>query len=158
MAHPTQNRRSRRPLALTAALVAVVAAAVITAVTLAAPRERAMPLVLDGGAGSAGASCMRLDDFAVDALRKADVVLEGTVISADDPGSPDARLIVRAERFFRGGPAEVVELRRPPFEGDFGAVRAGDSLLVTASDGRMLGCGLTAPSSPELRAYYDAAF
>ncbi len=141
-------------------LVPAVAVAISIAVGVAARATRPGPavLVLGGVAGSAAASCARLDDFAVDALRQADVVLEGTVVSADDPGSPDARITVRADRFLRGGPARVVELRRPPFEGDFGAVRAGDALLIAASDGEMIGCGLTAPSSPELRAYYDAAF
>ncbi|MBI5160774.1 MAG: hypothetical protein HY996_05085 [Micrococcales bacterium] len=147
----------RRPglrlgVALVASTAAVAIAAAVLVPRLAAPADRV--LTLRSPAGAAMMSCLPLDQFAADALASSSVALAGTVTAVSD-GSVQ----VQPDRFFRGGPADRVDLTTAKSTvSDATVFRAGERVLITAARGEVIGCGLSAQDSPELRAYYDRAF
>lgn len=63
--------------------------------------------------------------------------------------------------WYRGGPAEKVEVQAMPedvatlLSVDF---KAGESYLVSAANGQVSICGLSGPTSPELRQLYEQAY
>lgn len=105
----------------------------------AAPAELALP-------GASSAKCA-LPSAGV--LAEADTALAGTVVAVDG-----RRVTMEVARWYRGGDgAATVELMAP----DLGMValdsvefEVGADYLVAAQDGRVMICGYSGPSSPEL--------
>lgn len=152
----------RRPAARTSirlrvGLVGLASAAVVATVlvVMAGPGGSAgRVLALREPAGPTAASCLPLTQFAAGALAASSVALEGTVTSASN-----GAVQIRPDRFFRGGPADRVDLATAPSTvSDATVFRPGERVLIAAAGEEVTGCGLSGPASPELRAYYQAAF
>lgn len=149
-AAPRLHRRTVLVGALAAAAVAV------TAVVLLLPRPPAPVLALTQPASDLTSICAPLSEFAVTALQGSEVAFQGTVVREEE-----GVVVVRPERFFRGGPAGEVRVRTDAAGGaalDGAVLRTGQQVLVAASDGQVAPCGLSAAESPELLRYYERAF
>jgi hypothetical protein len=157
---PARPRR-RLIFALAAAAVAVLAG-VGTAITLSsrtpdryAPAQSMQAVVMDltMPATAAGAGCWPFD---VATLRRAPVAFQGTALDV-----ADTSVVLRVDRWFRGGPDGVTEVRvsRPGADESEGvAFTAGRTYLVSAQDGAVNVCGYTGELTPEFLAYYHQAF
>ena len=147
--------RTRWYAAAAAAAAAIVVAVAIPALTgdEAAVPEAAAPLTLSLGRGDAMASCMMFD---VAILAEMPVAFEGTASSVEGE-----LVTLTVDHWYRGGDAATVELTAPgglvALIGGIDFV-AGETYLITATDGVVNYCGYTGPSTPEFRASFDAAF
>jgi hypothetical protein len=138
--------------AAVAAVAIVVAIPALTGDEAPAPVATA-PLQLSLGEGDAMASCMMFD---VAILADMPVAFEGTATSVEGE-----LVTLTVDHWYKGGDAATVELTAPgglvALIGGIDFV-AGDTYLITASDGVVNYCGYTGPSTPEFRASFDTAF
>ena len=92
-----------------------------------------------------------------DILRQQTVALEGTVTQV-----VDGMVTLRVDRWYTGDPTDLVRVQAPPAELEklLGAVdfERDGRYLVSATDGRVTVCGMSAPYSAELAALYAEAF
>lgn len=165
----TENRetgtRDRGPLTW---LVAAAAVLIIAGVGLfgvlnhdddpAAPptaaRARTVTELTAPSAAAYAAKCMVPN---ADILAQQTVAFEGTVTAVTD-----AMVTLNVGRWYAGGPTELVRVQAPPADLSqlLGAVdfERGGRYLVSATDGRVTVCGLSAPYTSDLAALYDQAF
>jgi hypothetical protein len=148
---------NRRGIRLGVGILALASAAVaVTALLLPMHPGGLTPrvLALRAQAVSSTGLCLRLDDFAPDALAASSIALEGTVTNVSE-----GAVQVRPDRFFRGGPADRVDLTsaRSTVE-DATVFHPGERVLIAAAGKDVIGCGLSGEASRALRTYYDAAF
>jgi len=151
--------RWRRPRVLAAAAVAVLVlgAGVVVATSGDEPGPGAdspTTLALSVPPGDVQSSCVMFD---VNTLREMPVAFAGTVT---DIGDDEVTLDVN--RWYKGGDADLVTVgldsgqTSAALDGvDFAA---GESYLLTATDGTVNGCGFSGPASPELEAAFADAF
>ncbi|CAN5325812.1 hypothetical protein BH09ACT11_BH09ACT11_19070 [soil metagenome] len=153
---PSEARR-RGPLTWVVVGVAVIVAGIGLVVAVArtgsnpppAPDGPAVVLHLTGP--QADGRCMVPS---ADMLASKTLAFAGTVETAEA-----GTVTITASEFYAGGPADVVELRYPHRITD-GSVdlAAGQSVLIAADAGQVLGCGLSGVATDELAALYDQAF
>lgn len=162
-ATPSAPRRTpRRPLLIGLGGVTAVAAAVFVAVSALTPAATsATRLVLPAGdGGMAAGSCPVLTP---DLLGPLPLAFQGAV------NAVSAELVtLQVTHVFRGEPGEIVEVQRPDLsDGDFSAFdfAVGQDYLIAAGDAdpadpalEIALCGVSGPTSPELRDVYDKAF
>ncbi len=143
------------------ALVAVAAAAVVAVGAGAAlsgvltddeTGSPASTLALTAAPADAMSSCMMFDVAVLSGMQTA---LAGTVTSVDGTTAT-----VDVERWYRGGPADVVTVTSDQRGVALDGVElvAGEEYLLTATDGVVNGCGFSGPATPELEAAFDEAF
>jgi hypothetical protein len=156
--------RGRGPLTwlLAAAAVLIIAGVGVFGVArfgddAVAPRAIEQPTVTELRAPAAGAYAARCMLPSARTIASQSVAFEGTV---DDIADGHVRLT--PTRWYHGTPTDEVTIEAPaPELADLvGAARfeAGRSYLVSATDGRVTVCGLTAPYSDDLAALYAEAF
>lgn len=156
-AAPARNaRRTWTPAAVVAA--AGVAAALTLGAAIAVPlalggTPTVEQLALPEGGGLASGSCLIVDTAGLLAQEQA---FAARVLTVEG----DTVTFEVTERF-AGEVADRVTV--PQVDGltsDFSLepFAAGDTYLVTATDGTIRGCGLSGADTPELRALFDAAF
>lgn len=155
----TAVARWRRPrvLAAAAAVVLVLAVGATLATSTDDPSTRpAAPTTLALSLPDSGviASCLAFD---VNVLREMPVAFAGTVTDIGD----DA-VTLDVNHWYKGGDADLVTVglnsgqTSAALDGvDFAA---GESYLLTATDGTVNGCGFSGPASPELEAAFADAF
>ncbi|MCI0543963.1 MAG: hypothetical protein L0Z49_05890 [Actinobacteria bacterium] len=144
------ERRATSMRRVPAVAAVAVAVGVIGALAL---NGGGQPLVLNTGVEDPTASCIV---FSVEELAKAPVAFEGTVVSSED-----GVVTLDVDEWFRGGVSGQVILEAPEgMEALIGGIpfTAGDTYLITAYDGVVNYCGFSGPSTPELRAAFEAAF
>jgi hypothetical protein len=152
-AAPARSRR-RLTFALAAAALAVLAG-VGTAVAVGSRTpDGPQQMVLQMPDSSVAAACTELD---IASLRDMQVALQGTAVEVTD-----ASVVLRVDRWFRGGRDGVTTVRLSRLEpgisdGGF-EFTAGKTYLVAASQGRVNGCGYTDELNAELLGYYEQAF
>ena len=138
--------------------IAIAGTAAAAAVAIAVPlmlggAPTVEPLALPAGGGLASGSCLPVS---VETLQAQEQAFAARVLSVDD----DVVTFEVTERF-AGEVADRVTLPQvDELSSDFSLVpfAAGDSYLVTATDGTVTGCGLSGADTPELRAIYAEAF
>ena len=151
-AHDLDPARRRRP-GILAGMAAVAAAAVVTAVFIAQSSPgRTMSLTLPDPDG-VGTLCAPI---APEFIAGSDVAFEGRVT-----GIEGSRVTLEVLRQYVGEPADTVvipqgtdelsELTVEPME-------VGGTYLISATNGTVATCGSSGPSTPELKAVYEAAF
>jgi hypothetical protein len=93
----------------------------------------------------------------VDILAQQTVAFEGTVTTV-----ADGMVTLAATHWYTGDPTDLVRVQAPPADVRqlIGAVgfESGERYLVSATDGRVTVCGLSAPWSADLAALYGQAF
>ena len=142
------------PAAAALVVVAGVAAAFAFGGDDGVPSIAAEPLTLSAGSNDSMAMCIQ---FSLEELASAEVAFEGTVTSSQ--GSI-AELDV--DQWFKGGDAEQVVIEAPG--GDLVALiagfplEAGETYLITASEGTVKYCGFSGPATPEFRTAFQSAF
>lgn len=151
--------RWRRPRVLAAAAVAilVLGAGVVVATSGDEPgpgADNPTTLALSVPPGDVQSSCVMFD---VSILREMPVAFAGTVTDIDDD-----TVTLDVDRWYKGGDADLVTVginsgqTSAALEGvDFAA---GESYLLTATDGTVNGCGFSGPASPQLAAAFAEAF
>ena len=151
--------RWRRPRVLAAAAVAVLVlgAGVVVATSGDEPgpdADNATTLALSVPPGDVQSSCVMFD---VNLLREMPVAFAGTVTDIDDD-----TVTLDVDRWYKGGDADLVTVggnsgqTSAALDGvDFAA---GESYLLTATDGTVNGCGFSGPASAELASAFAEAF
>lgn len=130
----------------------------------AAAAAIALPLVIGTGAASvtalsappAGGPAAACAEVTPDALHTATLAFRGNVTRIDG----DTVTLTVTERF-TGETADTVEISQGSpdlLDGSLPPFTTGGSYLVAASDGIVLGCGLTGVDTPPLAQVYDQAF
>jgi hypothetical protein len=157
-AGPASRRLVNRRLGLLGVgMVALASASVVGTGLLLTVHPGGSPtrvLALRAPSTSTTGLCLRLDDFAPRALAASSVAFEGTVTSASD-----GNVAVRPDRFFRGGPADRVDLTTAGSTVEDRTIfQPGERVLIAAAGKDVIGCGLSGQASGALRAYYDASF
>jgi len=146
---PSGGRRRMRWVPAAAVVVALVAVAgVITTLN-----DEPTSMELAAGGGDSMASCIQ---FSVEELARMPLAFEGTVVSVD---GADVTLAVGT--WFIGGDTDEVVLNAPQgMEALIGGIpfAVGEAYLITAFDGTVNYCGFSGPSTPEMRAAFEAAF
>lgn len=153
-----QSESTRRPWLVGAVAAAAVIVIVAGGYALFAgddtePVAQGPPLVLDGGAGDAMASCIA---FSVDQLATMPVAFEGTVTAIEGE-----TVTLAVDQWFVGGDAAIVEVHAPAgLEALIGSVpfAHGEQFLITAYEGAVNYCGFSGPSTPEFRSAFEEAF
>lgn len=157
--------RSRRPLLAAGIALAGAAAAAAVVVPLVAGDD-------DPGGRPEATGTTVLEAPAVDpalgmscAPVSADAVADSQVAFAGELAAYDGTTAVFAvETAFAGEPGKRVEVRQPAgaatglAELSMGELVVGEEYLVAATGGYVATCGLSGPTSPELRAVYADAF
>jgi hypothetical protein len=113
----------------------------------------APPMTLRMPDASTTASCAMFD---VAFLRQAPVAFQGVAVDV-----ADTSVVLRVDRWFRGGPGGVstVRVSRPgPDVSEGVEFAAGKTYLVSAQDGAVNVCGYTGELTPEFLTYYNQAF
>lgn len=151
--------RRRRPL-LVAGLAAAAAAVVGGGLALSGviggddgSPSRATTLELTAAGGDTMSSCIVFD---VAVLAQMPTALSGTVTSVDG-----TTVTVEVDRWYRGGPADVVTVTSDQRSVSLDGVElvAGERYLLTAAeDGVVNSCGYSGPASPELESAFSQAF
>ncbi len=156
------RRAPRRPLLVGLGGTAALAAAAFVAVSALTPAATsATRLVLPAGdGGMAAGACPVLTP---DLLAPLPLAFQGAVseVAADT-------ITLTVTHVFRGEPGTLVEIDRPELgEGDFSAFEfaVGQDYLIAAADLdpaeaalEIALCGVSGPTSPELREVYEQAF
>ena len=150
---PRTVERRRRSLitAVAAALVVVVGVGGLLATR--SPSTGSTPLVLTAEGGSAMASCLPFD---VRILADMSPAFAGTVTELTDSVAT-----LRVDRWFTGGNTGTVQIRYTPgFEALIGTPRleAGQSYLITATNGVVNGCGYSGLMTTDLETAFEEAF
>lgn len=155
---PEASRTSRSPWFVGAAAAAVVVIAGLLAVTMGedddAPDVSTEPaLELSLGSADAMASCIAVDATTLATMPMAFAATATAV---------DGELVtLEVDRWYRGGEAEVVQLRSTSGQAALIAgfdFEVGQEYLVSASEGTVSFCGFSGPATPELTALFDEAF
>jgi hypothetical protein len=142
--------------AAVAALVLAVAAGLSLAGDEGTPAiQDKAPIALDAGGEDIMASCIA---FSPEELANvAELAFEGTVTTVDGD-----TVTLTVDTWFRGGDeATEVVLNAPQgMEALIGGIPfvVGDEYLISAQGGSVNYCGFSGPSTPDLRAGFDAAF
>lgn len=159
---PSPRRAPRRPLLYGLGGVAALAAAAFVAVSALTPAAvSATRLSLPAGdGGMAAGSCPVLTP---DLLTPLPLAFQGAVDKVTDD-----LVTVKVTHVFRGQPGTTVEIVQPDLSaGDFSAFdfAVGQDYLIAASDLdpatpalEIVLCGVSGPTSPELRTVYQEAF
>lgn len=159
---PAPRRAPRRPLLVGLGGTAALAAAAFVAVSALTPAATsAVRLVLPSGdGGMAAGSCPVLTP---DLLTPLPLAFQGAVSEVTDE-----TVTLTVTHVFRGEPGVLVEIDRPELgEGDFSAFEfaVGQDYLIAAADLdpaepalEIALCGVSGPTSPELREVYEQAF
>lgn len=152
-AAPTRSRIPRwMPVAGAAAAVAI-AAAIVAPLALGGTQPTVEQLAAPEGGGLASGSCLALDPATIAAQ---DQAFAATVLEVDG-----GTVVLEVTETFAGEVADRVEVPQvDATSSDYSGVpfAVGGDFLVGALDGTITGCGVTGEDSPELRAFYDAAF
>ncbi len=167
MATQTQPRPSTPPVRRRRWLIAAASAALIAAGGIgwglagndtnnqpvaSPPSTATAPLKLTVGSGATG-KCRAVE---VGDIRRMQVAFEGTATAVNGE-----LVTLHVDHWYHGGTADTVEV-----QSDSDAVatllgvdfKAGESYLVTATNGQVSTCGESAPSNPDLRTLYQQAF
>jgi hypothetical protein len=148
-----------RPLlvaGLAAAAVAVVGGGLALSGVLGSADGTPSPaptLALTAAPGDAASSCAVFD---VGILAAMPTALSGTVTAVDG-----TTVTVEVDRWYRGGPADVVTVSSDQRGAALDGVElvAGEDYLITAGeDGVVSSCGYSGAATPELRSAFDQAF
>ena len=152
--HRDPGGSSRMRLVLVAALVVVIAAVGTWALTRGDDgTPGAATLELSVPSAAAGKCAVPSAEF----LRESEVAFDGNVSSIEGE-----RVTLAVKRWYRGGKSAKVRVTGPSEQlrqvlsgVDF---EVGQRYLVTAVDGQVTMCGLSAPWSTEMEALYQEAF
>lgn len=152
--HRDPGGSSRMRLVLVAALVVVIAAVGTWALTRGDDgTPGAATLELSVPSAAAGKCAVPSAEF----LRESEVAFDGNVSSIEGE-----RVTLAVKRWYRGGESAKVRVTGPSEQlrqvlsgVDF---EVGQRYLVTAVDGQVTMCGLSAPWSAEMEALYQEAF
>lgn len=152
-ATPARSRIPRwMPVAGATAAVAI-AAAIAAPLALGGTQPTVEQLAAPEGGGLASGSCLALDPATIAAQ---DQAFAATVLEVDG-----GTVVLEVTETFAGEVADRVEVPQvDATSSDYSGVpfAVGGDFLVGALDGTITGCGVTGEDSPELRAFYDAAF
>lgn len=140
------------PVAGIAAALAI-AAAIVAPLALGTRGPTVESLALPDGGGTSSASCLPVS---VDTLRAQEQAFAARALSVEAD-----RVVLEVTERFSGEIADRVEVPQVDrLTSDFSSepFEVGESYLVAATDGVMLGCGHSGADTAELRALYDGAF
>jgi hypothetical protein len=152
-----RRTNGRRPYLLAAAAAVVVVAAAGTFAALATGDDGGgsdvAAVQLSTPPSDALASCLALDPAF---LADMPVAFRGTV-----SGIEGETVTLTVDRWYKGGDGEAVQITAPDMSNtsiDGLEFVAGETYLVSATDGVVNYCGFSGPATAELQAVYDAAF
>jgi hypothetical protein len=148
------ERRDRRRLGIVAGLAtAAAAAAIITAVVVTPPSPGAtLALALPEG----GADMMMCIPIAPEWIAESDVAFEGRVT-----GIEDSTVTLEVLHQYAGEEVDTVTIPQGTdelIEITIGPLQTGGTYLISATDGLVMACGFSGPSTPELKSVYEEAF
>jgi hypothetical protein len=156
------NSSTRRRMALVSAAAAVAVAGTTFALSRGGavadhpspPKKTTLSLGLPAPAGPSLGSCIMLTP---ETLRLSPIAFAGTVTAVDS-----STVSVNVTHWYAGGTAQVVTLSASDNtavsqEGQI-AFNVGGNYLVAADRGTVSTCGLSGPSTPELKKIYDEAY
>lgn len=152
----THNARTRIPRWMPVAGIAAalaIAAAIVAPLALGGSEPTVEALAPPTGGDIASGSCLTLEPATIAAQEQA---FAATVIAVDG----DTVTLDVTETFAGEVSDRVTVTQVDATSSDFSGVPFVEcsDYLVGAIDGAMTGCGVTGEDTPELRAFYDAAF